>query len=185
MISVRLNRGVTEANVVRDVQIQNISPWIPPSEGRVKLNTDGSVLNGNAGTGMVLWDHGGNIIFSACRFVCDCEDVLESEILAIKDVINLSLHWSYLHIDVESDSLEAVQMVKDAGRNFSRYAFIIGEIKQNMGERESSITHIRRSGNCVSHAMASFGSGQGRTMVWLGSAPDEVLCIASRDCNPI
>ena len=76
-------------------------------------------------------------------------------------------------------------MIKDAGRNFSRYAFMIGEIKQSMGGRDSSITHIRRSGNCVSHAMAIFGSGQDRTMVWLGSAPDEILCIASRDCNSL
>ena len=66
----------------------------------------------------------------------------------------------------------------------SKFSSMIAEIKQSMGERDSSITHIRRSGNCVSHAMASFGSRQGRTMVWLGSAPDEVLCIALRECNP-
>ena len=126
----------------------------------------------------------GNIIFSACRFVWGCEDVLESEILAIKEGISLVLQWSSLSIDVESDCLEAVQMIKDTGRNFSKYAFMIGEIKQSMGERDSCITHIRRSGNSVSHAMARFGSGQGRTMVWLGSAPDEVLCIALRECNP-
>ena len=52
-------------------------------------------------------------------------------------------------------------MIKDAGRNFSRYAFMIGEIKQSMGERDSCITHIRRTGNSVSHAMASFGRGRG------------------------
>ena len=160
-------------------------PLVSPNQGHVKLNTDGSVLNGNAGTGMVLRDPAENIIFSACRFVCDCEDVLESEILAIKEGISLALQWSSLPIDVESDCLEAVQMVKDAGRNFSRYAFMIGDIKQSMGERGSSITHIHRSGNCVSHAMASFGSGQGRTMVWLGSAPDEVLCIAKPHCNSL
>ncbi|KAE8774639.1 hypothetical protein D1007_52870 [Hordeum vulgare] len=132
---------------------------------------------------MVLRDHVGNVIFSAGRFIHDCEDVLESEIMAIQEGLSLALQWSSLLIDVESDCLEAVAMANDVGRNLSRYAFLIGEIKLSMGEHDSSITHIRRSGNCVSHAMASFGRSQGRTMVWLGSAPDEVLCIASRDCN--
>ena len=55
-----------ETSVVRAIPIQTSNPWIPPSEGRVKLNTNGSVLNGSAGTGMVLRDHVGNIIFNAC-----------------------------------------------------------------------------------------------------------------------
>ena len=82
--------------------------WLPPSHGRVKLNTDGSVLNGVAGTGMVLHEHLGNIIFCACRHVELCEDALESEILAIREGINLALQWSTLPIDIESDCLEAV-----------------------------------------------------------------------------
>ena len=61
---------------------------------------------------MILRDHDGNIIFSACRFVYDYEDVLESEILAIQEGLSLALQWSSLPIDVESDCLEAVQMVK-------------------------------------------------------------------------
>ncbi|KAE8782206.1 hypothetical protein D1007_44428 [Hordeum vulgare] len=119
---------------------------------------------------MVSRDHDVNFIFSACRFVYDCDDVLESEILAIREGLRLALQWSSLPINVDSDCLEYVAMAKDAGHNLSRYALLIEEIKQNMGECVSSITHIRRSGNCVSHAMASFGTRQGRTMVWLGSA---------------
>ncbi|KAE8817674.1 retrotransposon unclassified [Hordeum vulgare] len=168
---------------ISDVPIDSCSLWIPPSDGRLKLNTDGSVLNGSAGTSMVLRDHDGNFIFNACRFVYDYDDVLESEIVAIREGLRLALQWSSLPIDVEFDCLEAVAMAKDAGHNLSRHAFLIGEIKQSMGKRVSSITHIRRSHNCVSHAMASFGRRQGRTMVWLGSALDEVLCIASRQCN--
>ena len=85
--------------------------WLPPSHGRVKLNTDGSVLNGVAGTGMVLRDHLGNIIFCACRHVQLCEDALESKILVVREGINLALQWSTLPIDIESDCLEAVTML--------------------------------------------------------------------------
>ena len=96
----------------------------------------------------------------------------------------MALQWSLLPFDVESDCLEAVSMVKSIGSNFSKYSFLIKEIKQSMRERDSSITHIRRTGNGASHAMANFGRGQGRTMVWLGLAPSEVLDIVLRDCNP-
>lgn len=65
--------------------------WQPPSQGRVKLNTDGSVLNGVAGTGIVLCDHWGNMIFYSRRHFEDCEDALESEVLAIQEGINLAL----------------------------------------------------------------------------------------------
>ncbi|KAE8785654.1 hypothetical protein D1007_40638 [Hordeum vulgare] len=76
------------------VPIDSCSLWIPPSGGRLKLNTDGSVLNGSAGTGMVLRDHDGNFIFSACRFIYDCDDVLESEILAIKEDLRCTYAFS-------------------------------------------------------------------------------------------
>ncbi|KAE8809168.1 hypothetical protein D1007_14212 [Hordeum vulgare] len=101
-------------------------------DGRLKLNNNGSVLNGSAGSGMVLRDHDGNFIFSACRFVYDCDDVLESEILAIEEGLGFALQWSSLPIDVESDCLEPVAMPKDAGRNLSRCAFMIVDIKQTL-----------------------------------------------------
>ena len=65
----------------------------------------------------------------------------------------------------------------------SKFSFMIREIKQSMGERDTSITHIRRNGNCASHVLANFGRTQGRTMVWLGSGPEDVLDIVLRDCN--
>ena len=116
--------------------------WIPHVLGRVKLNTDGSVLNGIAGMGMRLRDHLGVIIFSSCRFRGESEDVLETEIFALQEGISLALQWSNLPIDVESDCLEAVAMVKSSETNLSKYSFIIREIKQSMEECDSSITHI-------------------------------------------
>ena len=53
-----------------------------------------------------------------------------------------------------------------------------------MEERDFSVTHVRRSGNSASHSMANFGRANGRTMVWLGSGPEEVLNVALRDCTP-
>lgn len=42
------------------------SKWTRPTDDRVKLNTDASVLSNVAGAGMVLRDHEGTVIFSSC-----------------------------------------------------------------------------------------------------------------------
>ena len=102
----------------------------PPILRRVKLNTDGSVLNGIAGTGMVLQDHLGDIIFSSCRFLGEFEDVLETEIIALHEGISIDLQSRNLPIDVESNYLKAVAMVKSSESNLSKYSIIIREIKQ-------------------------------------------------------
>ena len=168
----------------KNIGVTPSCPWFPPEPGRVKLNTDGSVAKGTAGAGMILRDHAGSIIFNSCRYLFTCEDALEAEILALKEGLSLALQWSNSPIDIESDSLEAVTMVKSDQSNMSKYSFFIREIEICMGERDTCITHIRRSANNASHFMANFGRLQGRTAVWLSPGPEEVLNIVGRDCNP-
>lgn len=164
-------------------KVSSEQPWSRPKQGHVKLNVDGSFLQGEAGTGMVLRDHDGTIIFSACRQLLTCNDALESELLALQEGLLLALQWSNLPIVAECDSLEAVMMVKSRDGNRSKYAFLIDDIKRSLEERNSCITHIRRSQNNASHFMANFGRTQCRTVVWLGSGPVGVLHIVEQDCN--
>ena len=106
---------------------------------------------------------------------------LEAELLAIKEGISSSLQWSNLPIDIESDCLEAVSMIKEGVANRSKYAFIVREIILSMVERNSCIAHTRQNCDGTSHFMANFGRLQGRTAVWLCSGPEEVLKIVGRD----
>lgn len=91
----------------------------------------------------------------------------------------LALQWCNLPIDVESDSLEAVNMVKSGETNRSKYAFLIGEIKDS----SSCVTHILRSCNSSSHVLAKFGRTQDGTAIWLGLGPDVVLDAVKHDCT--
>jgi hypothetical protein len=53
---------------------KQIKNWERPARGRLKLNVDGSYLerNGEAGAGMILRDHEGEVIFAACRSITRC-----------------------------------------------------------------------------------------------------------------
>ncbi|KAI4973604.1 hypothetical protein ZWY2020_041385 [Hordeum vulgare] len=131
---------------------------------------------------MILRDHEGAIIFSSCRYLFTCTDILEAELLAISERVKLALQWSNLHLEIESDCLEVVTMINGGKGNKSKYDFIIRQIISSMSERDFCITHIHQNSNSASHFMANFGRSQCRTAVWLGSGPNEVLDVVGRDC---
>lgn len=54
----------------------------------------------------------GSVVFCSCRHLFSCDDVLESEILAVKEGLMLASQWSSLPIDIESDCVQAVKMVQ-------------------------------------------------------------------------
>ena len=85
---------------------------------------------------MVLQGDLGSIVFNACIYIGDCEDILESEIMAMREGISLALQWISLPIDVESVCMEAVSMVNNVDHNLSKYSFLIRDIKHSMGERD-------------------------------------------------
>ena len=59
----------------------------------------------------------------------------------------------------------------------SQNAMIIKEVKELLGERECSITHVSRH-------LASFGRVEARTTVWLRSGPANVHQLCLEDLSP-
>ena len=61
---------------------------------------------------------------------------------------------------------------------------VVSEVKLLLGSRESSVTHISREQNNVSHVLANVGRMEDRTVAWLRSGPantpsmcrEELLC---------
>jgi hypothetical protein len=67
------------------------SHWTRPPPGFVKLNVDGSFTKTGAGAGMILRDHNGETVFTACRSLIQCEGALQSELLAIEEGVKLAM----------------------------------------------------------------------------------------------
>jgi ribonuclease HI len=159
--------------------------WAPPQVGWCKLNNDGSFDNkGDAGAGMVVRDHDGNIILSACRKLQSCRDPLGAELHAIMEGLSLAIHWCNLPILVETDCLESVKMLKSEGVDRSIHAPMVEEIKSLLRVRQTCITHVNRSQNSSSHFMANYARTHASTAVWQCSGPDGLANICYQDCNP-
>ena len=90
-------------------------------------------------------------MLAACRHLLTCTDALETELCALSEGITLSMQWSNLTLQVETDCLEAICMVTSEKQDRSRFVFLVQEIKQKLLERKTHITHVRHSQNKVSH----------------------------------
>lgn len=162
--------------------------WEPPANGEVKLNVDGSFIaeNGSAGTGMILRDHAGHVIFAACRWLPYCAEPLEAELAACEEGLRLALHWSDAPIVLETDCAEAIALFGSENSSRSRHVHVLREFKHLIqGDRSVLLRKISRMQNGASHAMAAIGRGQQRTACWLGNFPLEVSDSIRNDCNAL
>jgi ribonuclease HI len=137
--------------------------WQRPIPGWVKLNIDGSVKleDGTAGSGMVLRDETGQVIFCACRQLLGCDDPYESEVKACEEGLRLALQLTTKPIIVETDCSNLIMAA--TGKS------------QLSSTRQISFVKADRLQNRVSHGLANFARSEARTMVWLGSGPDCVV----------
>lgn len=75
---------------------------------------------GEAGAGMILLDHEGQIIFAACRWLFNCHGPLEAELAACEEGLRLALHRSQAPLLVETDCAEIVALINAGTADRSR-----------------------------------------------------------------
>ena len=174
---------VTMESVVQPVIHMPKPNWAKPKQGWTKLNTDGAFVScDDAGAGMILRDESGKIIFSACRELRSCRDVLEAELCACMEGLSFAIQRSDLPIVIEMDSMVAISMIQDRELDRSVYSSLVMEIRHLRGLQHTCITHINRTQNKVSDNLASFARVERRTMTWVGSGPPEAVELALADC---
>ncbi|XP_020162306.1 uncharacterized protein [Aegilops tauschii subsp. strangulata] len=161
-------------------------PWPKPPMGWVALSVDGSYVKetGLAGSGMILRDSEGAVIFSAYRYLFHCKDALESEISAVLEGVSLSLERSNLPIVVQSDSSIVVAALTDDSLQRSAYGHLIMEIKRLLEPRGFIPQKLERHQN-VAHSLANIGRSGGSTAWWLRHVPVSISNLVLADCNTI
>uniref|UniRef100_A0ACD6A7I9 Uncharacterized protein n=1 Tax=Avena sativa TaxID=4498 RepID=A0ACD6A7I9_AVESA len=161
------------------------SSWTRPTDGFVKLNTDGSFMqkDGTAGAGMILRRHDGSIILTSCMSLRKCGSALEAELQAFMEGTALAMEWCQEQILIETDSSLLVSMLKNREHDRSPLGHLIMEARELLSNRIAGIAKVPRSQNISSDLLAKFGRLNDRTAVWLGSGPEDILDSLVRDCN--
>ena len=167
--------------------------WIPPPEGWVKLNVDGSCDNnlGVITSGGVLRDHLKNWLTG---FVLHKGrgNALEAELWGLFEGLTLAWSSGYQNVLVETDSLCMVQLLaKDIPVNHPLFSIASGCSALINLDWRCLISHVYREGNRVADGMARLGYGMEPGLqifeapppdIWLIFQDDWKGCALSRAC---
>ena len=165
----------------------SVQPWPKPPPGKVALSVDGSYLHtdGSAAAGMVLRNHDGSVIFSAYRYIFNCNDALEAELHALMQGMALAIQHCELPAIVQSDSSVALSALSGDSLSRSAYGHLVTEIRHLMVDRVFIPMKISCVQNRGADRLALYSRTERATVVWLGRGPPCIEDLLPRDCNPI
>lgn len=134
-------------------------PRINPTPRTVVLSVDGSFndTDGSTGSGMILRNGTGGVIFAAYRRLFLCNDALKAELHAILEGIKLTVEHSNSTIMVQSDCVVTLKAISDASLDRSAYDHMIQEIKFFLSDRVFVPVKVSRDQNRVVDCLAKFG----------------------------
>ncbi|XP_056686343.1 uncharacterized protein [Spinacia oleracea] len=158
--------------------------WQPPSAATFKLNTDAAVRDNKTGLGMVVRDGVGDVLMSAGLCTDVCCSVLQVEAEAVRFGLKYSLDAGMRSLEVESDCLPVVQLLRMKKRERSPAQMIVDDILSMASNFDyCEFIFANRSCNKVSHAIANSSLSFSEVRVWMEEHPADVLPLVTADKN--
>lgn len=145
------------ANMTTAVNKPASHKWKSPAMGSYKLNTDAAVRLGEEtySIGLVLRDHHGDFVTGMVKRLLMVDSVLEVEVAAIREGIHWLSMLPYDNVEIETDSLLAVQAIEQQLTNSLKVGFVVDECRTSIISRPGlSIIFAKRQANKAAHFMA-------------------------------
>ncbi|XLR04880.1 hypothetical protein HN51_059755 [Arachis hypogaea] len=161
--------------------------WVPPSEGTIKLNVDGSSREnpGRAGCGGLLRDQDGNCIAGFVSHIGFASSVA-AELVAIRHGLWLAWQFGYRKVECESDCMVALEIIHDDAGDFPEFADIVEEIHQFMLlEWDVTIYHVMREANSCADFLAKIGSSSSYAFSLMNRPPPELTHLLLADSKGV
>ncbi|XP_074282573.1 uncharacterized protein LOC141607114 [Silene latifolia] len=161
--------------------------WCPAPEGKVKLNVDAGVKEGEgAGTGVVCRDSYGAVLWglSIAREV-EWEPVF-AEAVAVLDGLQEAVSRGVREVVVENDCLQVIDALKEKRTGRSIFAQVLEDILVIFNVFQSvSWSYSNRVNNCVAHALAHAIPKISSRVVWSNVLPPSAKSAALFDLSLI
>ncbi|KAK9006758.1 hypothetical protein V6N11_019092 [Hibiscus sabdariffa] len=189
-ITSRCNQMVEECQKAfisggENIRRQNqASIWTGPPSGWIKLNVDASVsmADNKAGIGGVLRDEQGNWIFGFARSIGRCSVIL-AELWAIHDGLLHTWNLNHRNVILESDYLEAVQIINYKSKILANSALITSIKKMINKEWRVEVNHIGRDKNRITDRLALRGRDGELSTVSFTQAPRDIASLIEDEGN--
>ncbi|KAE8794557.1 Casein kinase I-2-like protein [Hordeum vulgare] len=184
--SVRLTQ---EALALLDIPLQHATVlrghgWRPPKSGEIKINTDVAVAygEGKSGTGGVTRSSTA-LLGAWCKPHPGVTDSMITEALIVRDGVIFANLIGFLHVLLETDNMEVVNLWNTRLNSRSVVAPILLEIDELCASFHSSvIQHVSRSANGSAHLCARSAFAVTATESWLTKTPSFLIRSLLADC---
>uniref|UniRef100_A0A803PWX1 Reverse transcriptase domain-containing protein n=1 Tax=Cannabis sativa TaxID=3483 RepID=A0A803PWX1_CANSA len=164
-----------ENNVAVQVgQRREEAKWTPPRRGSFKVNVDAGIKAGEnlAGLSSVVRDHEGRVMVAATRFVEKKTSPLQGELQAILLGIQTGIQRNLPSFSVESDCLQAVNLVMKEEEGCRDVDGLIAQIKELLQhDRVAGVFFVFREANQVAHVLANDALINKASAMWVGVVP--------------
>ena len=161
--------------------------WVPPSEGAVKLNVDGSSRGnpGRAGCGGLLRDENGSCIAGFVSHIGIAGSLL-AELIAIRHGLLLAWQYGFRRVECESDCLKAVQIIHSNTGDFPYFESIVEEINQLLLlDWDVKVYHVLREANSCADYLAKIGSSTNTAFAILLKPPTDLSPLLLADSKGV
>ncbi|MQM13898.1 hypothetical protein Taro_046826 [Colocasia esculenta] len=161
-------RQPSNDEVNRDTMAPKVAKWFTPPKGRLKLNVDGAfkMTTNEAGGGGILRDHKGNMSCAFAKPYYHLKPSLAAEEFELRDGLLMCCNKGITEVQVETDSLNLLQIVTGQLPCLWDLACILHEIAMTIKEVQAEISHIPRESNQVADCLADFAYSCVHLTIW-------------------
>ena len=173
-----------EETAARSRSESTVTGWKPPPENWFKLNVDAATNAGKerAGLGAIVRNWKGEIMAAGIQSTNFHGDLEYAEAEAIYFGIKMAIDAGLVPLMVESNSKTAVSLVKGSDKRLKEISWLIGEIQDYMGVKNSfKINHVLRSSNATAHRLAKYAVSNTSDIIWLEEIPTHVSLFLPSD----
>ncbi|KAK3199857.1 hypothetical protein Dsin_023272 [Dipteronia sinensis] len=153
-----------------------LSGWRPPEEGFWKINTDAASCYKDhlIGLGCIIREASSKVKMAAVWKLTAMVSPVVVEALEVKCGIQLAMEAGLVPFQIETDSLQVVNLVSAGSPSSGEVGPIIDEIPGFLHSLPScSIDHISRKGNTAAHSLAKRAL-IGSDFCWVDGCPQKL-----------
>ena len=127
------------------------------------------------GVGIIVRDNRGQVHAASSKNIISAQEPVVAEAMGALCAAEFSRDLGFQDVDLEGDSLQVVQAIREAGINWSSYGHITGDTRWVLNSLRSwTVGHVKRAANSAAQHLAKEAVRDFIDKVWM----EEVLmCI--------
>ena len=152
--------------------------WKPPASGELKANFDGAVFVdiGEVGIGVVIRNEFGEVMATLSEKIALSPLMETLELLVARRAVMFAVELRFRHVIFEGDAEGVIKVLSQRDVTQSPVDHLVKDFRFIAGSLGTfSLSHTRRQGNNIAHALARRARSSFPLLVWMEDVPPNIL----------